>query len=112
MNAESEMQHGDGLGAESTAAKDGIEHELTLATVANMRRFKALNPGREIPGGGRIEGRRCFALSLETGEQCSADPGDYFARPDDQPLVDSAGEPMVLAVSATVYRDAISGEVV
>lgn len=85
-------------------------NEPTLATVANMQRFKALHPGREIPGGGRVEGRRCFAYSAETGEKFSADPGDYFGRPDDEPLKDSNGEPMILAVSETINKDALTAD--
>ena len=37
------------------------------------------------------------AVSLETGEEYSASPGDYWEAPDDEALLDSAGRPMVLA---------------
>lgn len=84
----------------------------TLATPANMRRFRELHPGRVLRGGGRVEGRRCFAYSPLTGERCSADAGDYWTLPDDQPLTDCEGEPMILAVSETSYRDALTGAVV
>ncbi len=84
----------------------------TLATPANMRRFAELHPGRDLPGGGHVEGRRCFAFSPGTGEQFSASAGDYWTQPDDQPLTDSEGEPMVLAVSETRYFDALNGEAV
>ena len=84
----------------------------TLATPPNMRRFAELHPGRDLPGGGHVEGRRCFAYSPNTGEQYSASAGDYFAQPDGEPLTDSDGEPMILAVSETVHRDALTGEVV
>lgn len=84
----------------------------TLATRRNMEKFAAENPGRKLDDGGYVEGRRCFAYSRETGEQFSADPGDYFGRPDDEPLKDSDGEPMILAVSETVHRDALTGELV
>lgn len=82
----------------------------TLATPANMRRFRELNPGRDLPNGGHVEGRRCFAYSPVTGEECSADAGDYFWMRDDSPLIGSDGEPMVLAVSETRYADALTGE--
>ncbi len=84
----------------------------TLATPANMRRFRELHPGRDLPNGGHVEGRRCFALSQLTGEQYSADAGDYWNLQDDEPLRDSDGQPMILAVSETVYRDALTDEVV
>lgn len=38
-----------------------------------------------------------FAHSFRTGERYSATPGDYWNRPPHEPLLDSEGEPMVLA---------------
>lgn len=84
----------------------------TLATPANMRRFRELHPGRVVPNGGRVEGRRCFAFSPLTGEQYSAEPGDYWTHGDSEPLCDRDGGPMILAVSETIYRDALTGEAV
>lgn len=84
----------------------------TLATPANMRRFAELHPGRVLPNGGRVEGRRCFAFSPLTGEQYSASAGDYWTQGDDNPLRDSDGEAMILAVSETRYCDALTGEAV
>lgn len=84
----------------------------TLATPANMRRFRELHPGRVLPNGGHVEGRRCFAFSPLTGEQYSAEPGDYWTHGDGEPLRDSEGEPMILAVSETRYLDALTGEAV
>lgn len=82
----------------------------TLATPANMRRFAELHPGRDLPNGGHVEGRRCFAYSPLTGERYSADAGDYWTLDDETALRDSEGEPMVLAVSETRYFDALDGE--
>lgn len=84
----------------------------TLATPANMRRFRELHPGRDLPNGGHVEGRRCFAYSPGTGEQYSADADDYWQLGDDEPLRDCASEPMLLAVSETRYADALTGEAV
>jgi hypothetical protein len=82
----------------------------TLATPANMRRFRELHPGRDLPGGGHVEGRRCFAFSPLTGEQFSGSAGDYWQLGDDEPLRDRDGEPMILAVSETRFADALTGE--
>lgn len=87
-------------------------NEPTLATVANMRQFKALHPGREIPGGGRVEGHRCFAFSPTTGEEASASSGDYFMLGMDEPLTGSDGEPMLLVTATTSYADAFTGDLV
>lgn len=73
--------------------------EPTLATPANMRAWREAHPDRTLPNGCTIMGRRCIAVSInEPDEQCSADAGDYWNLPDDEPLHDSEGEPMVLAV--------------
>jgi hypothetical protein len=53
-----------------------------LATVHNMREFQSQAP--------------LAAWSPITGEQCSADPGDYWYLDESDPIVDKAGEPMVL----------------
>lgn len=85
----------------------------TLATPANMRAFSEANPGRSIEtpdGPAYIMGRTCCAFSPITGETASATAGDYFMMPDAEPLRDSEGEPMVLAISRTVYLDALTGE--
>lgn len=84
----------------------------TLATPANMRRFAELHPGRDLPGGGHVEGRRCFAYSPLTAEECGADAGDYWTMGEDEPLTDSQGEPMILAVTETRVIDALTGDVV
>lgn len=53
------------------------------ATVANMRQHSG------VPG--------LIAYSPVTGEECSANPGDYWHLPEDEPLIDSNGAAMVLA---------------
>lgn len=88
-------------------------HGPTLATPANMREWERLHPSRKIQtpdGSARIEGARCFAYSPNTGEEYSATAGDYYNRPDDQPIRDKLGEPMVLAVRVTQFLDALTGE--
>lgn len=84
----------------------------TLATPANMRAVEAANPSRPAEGGGTIMGRRAVAFSPLTGEECSASAGDYWNLPDDAPLIDSEGEPMVLVFERTAHVDALTGEVV
>lgn len=69
----------------------------TLATPENMSEFRRLNPGRELADG-HVEG--------------SAEEGDYWSRPHDEPIKDSEGEPMVLAIAQVVYRDALTGEII
>lgn len=85
----------------------------TLATPANMRAFRAANPDRviETPDGPvTIHGRRCFAVSIsDPDERCSGDAGDW-ALPDDHPLIDTEGEPMILVLERTVFVDAMTGE--
>jgi hypothetical protein len=82
----------------------------TLATPANMRAVEAANPARKI-GACTIMGRRTVAYSPTTGEQYSASAGDYML-PDDEPLCDSEGEPMILVFERTVRVDALTEEVV
>lgn len=78
----------------------------TLATVANMREFEAQHPRR-----GNTEPRRCFAVSInDPMERYAASSGDYFMLRDDDPLVDSAGEPMVLALERCYLVDALTGD--
>jgi hypothetical protein len=84
--------------------------KLTAATPENMRRFRDLNPPRELEAGGYVEPRRCFAYSPTTGERASAEAGDYFALGAGDVLTDHNGEPMVLATERTIYRDALTGE--
>ena len=57
---------------------------MKLATVANME--------------AHADDPTVVAYSPTTGEQCSANPGDYFWMGSDKDvLVDSEGEPMILA---------------
>lgn len=60
-----------------------------IATLENMRAHYA-------------EG--VFAYSINTGEQYSANPGDYFWLDDGSPLIDEFDEPLVLATSRTVVE--------
>lgn len=44
-----------------------------------------------------------FAWSPSTGEEYSANPGDYFMMSEDDVLRDEYGDPMVLAYKATSF---------
>jgi len=57
-----------------------------LATLANMRKHYRTG---------------VFAYSLETCEEFSADPSDYFMMDDNDVLRDDEGNPMVLAYRVT-----------
>ncbi len=60
------------------------------ATPANMKRLlDQHNQPIAVPG--------VVAYSYETGETFSATPGDYFLRDDNDCLIDSEGNEMVLA---------------
>lgn len=59
-----------------------------IATVANMR---------------KILDDQVFAYSRETGEEYSANPGDYWDKSDDYTLKDEISEPMVLVRRVTEY---------
>ena len=79
----------------------------TLATPANMTKFKRPDKKIKRPQGDiTIFGARPMAYSPETGEEYSADAGDYWNRPADEPLLDSRGEPMILVFKRVVYIDA------
>jgi hypothetical protein len=75
---------------------------ITLATPANMRDVES----RQYPNARR----HVFAFSPTSGEEYSATPDDYFAQPDDEPLRDANGEPMILATRQTIILDALTGE--
>lgn len=57
-----------------------------IATPANMKRYYA-------------DG--VFAWSPNTREEYSATPGDYWHVPEDDPIRDANGDPMVLVVRET-----------
>lgn len=80
----------------------------TFATPENMRRFEAAHPGRKLPDGGHVEPLRCVAWSPITREEWSASSGDYWNLPDDHALCDEAGEPMILVIPTSGYRDAFA----
>ncbi len=67
---------------------------MTPATVANMRKY------REVPG--------VLAYSPTTGEEYSANPGDYWDHELDSPLTDSNGAAMILVTRRVVYQDVTS----
>lgn len=64
---------------------------MTLATPANMKRYAYLP--------------NVMAYSPLTGEEYSANAGDYWHLPDDVPLQDANGEPMVLVHRFVRYVD-------
>jgi hypothetical protein len=66
-----------------------------IANLENMRRY--CEPG-------------VFAYSPNTGEECSADPYDYFTLGPDDFLTDELGEPMVLVRRHTEYIVITGGE--
>lgn len=85
----------------------------TLATPKNMRRWEQANQARTIEtpdGPAVIEARRCVAYSSYTGEEYSAASGDYWQLADDEPLLDSEGEPMILARQVCAMVDVFTGE--
>jgi hypothetical protein len=79
-----------------------------------MRAFEERNPRRAVPQSDGstvyIEPRRAVALSQCTGEEYSASSGDYWDLPDDVPMLDSDAEPMLLATRHTIYKDALTGD--
>lgn len=71
----------------------------TLATVENMARVAESCP-------------RAVAYSPSTGEQFSATPNDYFWLGAGEAIIDSEGEPCVLAVRSECFEDALTGEAI
>lgn len=63
---------------------------MKLATPRNME-IARVNADEPICAPG------LFAYSIITGERYSASPGDYWSLPQDKPLLDAGGNPMVLA---------------
>ena len=77
-----------------------------LATPANMRKYE--QPSRKIDtpdGPVTIIPRQPVAYSPETGETYSASAGDYWKLPDDEPLRDYYGDPMILVFETHGYVD-------
>lgn len=74
-----------------------------LATVANMHRY--YRPSKKV-GDCIVFPNQPFAYSLNTGERYSANPSDYWSCPEDDPLLDSDGEPMILVFEITKIVDA------
>lgn len=75
----------------------------TLATPANMRRFEQKHR-RTHP---YVDPVRAIAWSPGTHEEYSATSGDYWNVPDDAPLLDERGEPMLLVVRQERFTDAL-----
>lgn len=86
--------------------------DRTLATPANMRSFEQSHPAvfREDGFGTlqREEPLRAIAYSPTTGETFPAASGDYASFDDEEPLRDSSGQPMLLVVRFSGYRDALT----
>lgn len=78
------------------------ETTQTLATPANMREVES----HQYPNARR----HVFAYSPTSGEEYSATAEDYWNLPDDEPLRDANGEPMILAHRVTSIVDALTGE--
>lgn len=74
----------------------------TIATLRNMREFEDNRHPNEP---------RAVAYSPVSGEQCSATPGDYWMLGDDEAIRDLNGEPMLLVLPFSGFRDALTGEV-
>lgn len=69
----------------------------TFATIANMEKAR------------EIHGNRVISWSPLTGEEYSANPGDYWQATDEWVMKDSNGEPMILVVRQTNLLDALHG---
>jgi len=70
---------------------DYSEPEATLATIENMELYAG------VPG--------VFAYSRETGEEYSANPGDYWNASAGWTMTDSEGEPMILCKRVCEHVD-------
>lgn len=66
----------------------------TLATLANMRQH--------------YTGIDVFAYSPNTGEECSANPADYFTLGPDDTLKDDEDQPMILVRSRHDFVDVVA----
>lgn len=111
-----EMATADGLGAIDAPMLDRVMSDTVAAaaTPENMRRFEEMaGPHRKVDtpdGPATVEPLRCLALDPASGETFSASSGDYWDRPDNEPLTNEAGEPLVLVLKRTLYVDALTGE--
>jgi len=77
------------------------------ATIENMRKYKRENRTVEGDEGTiTILARQPVAYSPNTGEQYSADPGDYWNAPDGWVMTDSEDDEMVLVFESTRMIDA------
>lgn len=64
-----------------------------MATIATLRNMKIHSKDY------------VFAYSYNTGEGCSADPGDYWHLDEDEPLLDADGGPMVLVFKHSYLQE-------
>ena len=80
---------------------------MILATVANMRKYQRADKVIQTPDGPiTIHARQPFTYSPNTDERYSATPGDYWNMPEDEPLRDEDGEPMILVFESVSLIDA------
>ena len=78
----------------------------TIATIENMKRYH--QQSRTIPGDDgdiTILPQQPVAYSPSTGEQYSANPGDYWNAPDGWTMTDADGEPMILVFERHTFED-------
>ena len=78
-------------------------YEGVSATPSNMRRYA--QPNIKV-GYATVSARQPFAYSPVTDERYSASPGDYWDMPDNEPLRDSEGNPMILVFEVSKLIDA------
>lgn len=92
------------------------ETSYTVATVGAMRTYEERNPGRDgVDEEGNpyhVEPRRAVCLDVRSGQTFSASSGDYWSLGENEPLTNGEGEPLLLVVPFSGYRDALTGEVV
>lgn len=70
-----------------------------MSTQATLRNMRIHDAGR-VPGHENV-----IAYSLLTGEEYSATPGDYWHLSQDEPLLDSEGEPMILVTRRRIFEE-------
>lgn len=86
-------------------------YEYTIATLRNMQALENRTKRNRVANGGVILVPPIpIAYSPTTGEEYSANPGDYWDRKPDEPLLDQDDQPMYLAYKRTMYLDVLSGK--
>jgi hypothetical protein len=82
-----------------------------VASIENMKKFHKEPYTVESPNGPvTIMPTQPIAYSPATGDEYSANPGDYWNRQDSDILCDSEGNEMHLVFKRTVYVDIVTGE--